>query len=103
MQLSPQQLFELKLSFLRELDGQYRQVRPQHEALMQNPNDEESLKALLDFFHRVAGTAEPVGFSVLGRLSAICEDIARLCLQGGIESRQHVASMLSNGLAAVAV
>src|SRR4051812_9876312 len=71
MQLSQQQLFELKLGFLKELDEQYQKVRAHHDALLASSEDNVALQGIESFFPRIAGTAEPVGFGILGRLCAV--------------------------------
>src|SRR5512139_3644847 len=68
--------FELKLAFLRELEKGYREVRGHYETLLRYPEHKEALAGVTSFCHKVAGTAESVGFRVLGRLGTAGETIA---------------------------
>ncbi|MGQ0506954.1 MAG: diguanylate cyclase [Myxococcaceae bacterium] len=102
MDIKPDAAFELKLIFLKELDGGYRAAREHHDRLLKNPSDSIALKELWNFFHKIAGTAQSVDLTVLGYLSAVSEDLLRLAIDGHITALQKLPRMLSDALAGVA-
>ncbi len=100
--LKPDVAFELKLVFLRELDLGYRQAREDHESLLKNPSNTQALKDLWNFFHKIAGTAHSVDLAVLGYLAAVCEEVLKVCREGGFTAMQRLPQLLSFALAGVA-
>lgn len=102
MDLKPDAAFELKLVFLRELDVGYRQAREDHERLLKNPADPVALKALWNFFHKIAGTAHFVDLAVLGYLAASCEELLGFAIDSGLTTNERIPQMVSKGLAGVA-
>jgi diguanylate cyclase (GGDEF)-like protein len=100
--IPPDQAFELKVIFLKELDAGYRQAREAQDRLLKNPKDPRALEVLRNFFHRIAGTAHAVDMSALGYLSAVCETASQMVIDGHISSPSKAIQLFSDGLAGVA-
>jgi diguanylate cyclase (GGDEF)-like protein len=86
--------------FLQELEAGYRKARDAHERLLKDANDKASLSDLHNFFHKIAGTAHAVDLGVLGYLSAVCEDLAKLVNKNEFAA-SAAAKIFSDGLAGV--
>ncbi len=93
------ELFELKLVFLRELESGYQRAREAHARLIKG--DAQGIEELFSFFHRIAGTASAMDFGVLGYASAMSEDICNLARKGRL-STEEAARLLADALAGVA-
>ena len=68
--------FELKATFLRELEEGLTKARAAFEALCGKPDDAPALDEISHYFHRIAGTAHSVEFPTLGRVGMLCESLA---------------------------
>jgi diguanylate cyclase (GGDEF)-like protein len=101
--LLPDELFELKLLFMRELAAQYAIARHAHEAFCRKPSDSSAIARLRSFFHRIAGTAPTVGLAVLGHTASICERVAQQVQSGAYTTADQAALLFADGLSAVAV
>jgi diguanylate cyclase (GGDEF)-like protein len=93
-------VFELKLLFLRELDGNYRVARERLDGLLKHPNDAVSITAVRGFFHKIAGTAHAADLPLLGHLAAVCERAALLAESAG--SAQQYLPLFADGMIGVA-
>ena len=100
-QISDQEVFELKRLFLRELSEGLQAARKQHEAFLRDPGDEQAIRQIYDFFHRIAGTAGQVDLTVLGRLALICERVLGLVQKKVALPPAVLANIISDGLSAV--
>jgi diguanylate cyclase (GGDEF)-like protein len=100
--LSNEELFELRVLFFRELKDGYLQARESQEKFLKDPSDGAAIRNLADFFHRIAGTAQTVGLSLLGYTASITERVCRLVLDGECGDRAGIALLLSEALAGVA-
>ena len=96
------QIFELKLIFLRELGTGYASAKAAHEALSRDAKDRAALQSLREFFHKIAGTAENVELGLLGRLASTCEITADGLLEQGADAQWRTLQILGDGLAGVA-
>lgn len=94
--------FELKLMFLKELGAGHRRAAAAHERLLRDPWDRTALDDLFDFFHRIAGTADSVGIPLLGRLSAVCEQLLMLAIEKQIAAPEKLLPALGDAIAGVA-
>jgi diguanylate cyclase (GGDEF)-like protein len=94
--------FELKLVFLKELGDGHRKAAAAHERLLRNPTDRQALDEIHDFFHRIAGTAESVGMTLLGRHAAVCERLVQLAIDNQIGSVEKLLFALNDGIVGVA-
>ena len=102
MDLAADEVFELKLLFLRELGTAHASARDALERMRRTPGDPVALQDLRGFFHRIAGTAETVDFAVLGRLAAACETVADALTEGSMQPGRRAIQAFSDGLAGVA-
>jgi diguanylate cyclase (GGDEF)-like protein len=100
--LQPDELFELKLLFMRELGVEYKKARDAHECFCKNPQDRTAVTRLRNFFHRVAGTAPTAALPVLGYAASICERVALELDAGDYRRYDQAALAFADGLAAVA-
>jgi diguanylate cyclase (GGDEF)-like protein len=101
-ELAGDDAFELKLIFLRELGTGYATAKIAHEALRADPADRPAIDTLRQFFHRIAGTAETVGFPLLGRLASACEAMGEALLEGTMQPSRKSLQALGEGVAGVA-
>jgi diguanylate cyclase (GGDEF)-like protein len=76
-------IFEIKLTFLRELEANYRGARERLDVLLKHPDDPTAMAAVRDFFHKIAGTAHAAELPLLGHLAAVCERAAIVAQAGG--------------------
>jgi diguanylate cyclase (GGDEF)-like protein len=90
------EVLELRQLFLRELDERHEIAQ---RALAQDP---PALQDLRDVFHKIAGTAEPVGLGMLGRLAAVCEATLDALLDGSIQPTRRTARILKEGVEGIA-
>jgi len=97
---SPDDDFELKLIFLRELGSGHARAQKAHEKLRENPDDAQAAQELRDFFRRVADTAEAVDLALLARLGAACQRAAEALIEG--DSPEKAVLALGEGLAGAA-
>ena len=93
--------FELKATFLRELDEGLKKARAAHEALHATPDDQAALDEVSHFFHRIAGTAHSVEFPTLGRVGMLCESLADYLKECDAAHRIKGLELFADGLAAV--
>jgi diguanylate cyclase (GGDEF)-like protein len=100
--LSVEQLFELKLAFLRELASGYRSAREAQEQFLRNPADPKAVAQLASFFHSIAGTAQMVQLPTLGHLAAISERVANEVEAGRLSDPKTAAQLFKSALAGVA-
>ena len=91
--------FELKLAFLRELEKSYREAREHYELLLRHPEHHDALAAMTMFCHKLAGTSESVGFTVLGRLASAGETVAAWVNQGVAVPRDQALRLFGDVLA----
>jgi diguanylate cyclase (GGDEF)-like protein len=99
--LSPEDVFEFKLLFLRELAEGYRRARDAHDRFLRDPKDHVSAAQLRDFFHRIGGTAKTVQLPMLGYVSMMAERVLDVVLKHGGPSVSTAAQILSDALEAV--
>ena len=102
MDLAADEVFELKLIFLREMGSGYASAREAHARLKKDPADASALQDLRDFFHRIAGTAETVDHALLGLLAAACETVAAAVAEGAMQPGRRAIQVFADGLAGVA-
>ncbi|MBI5548542.1 MAG: diguanylate cyclase [Deltaproteobacteria bacterium] len=94
--------FELKATFLRELDEGLLEARKAFEALRAHPADGAALDVLARLFHRIAGTAHSVEYPTLGRVGMICEGLADyLKALPASERALSAVEIFADGLSAV--
>lgn len=93
--------FELKATFLRELDEGLKKARKAFEAAHARPDDLEALDEVSHFFHRIAGTAHSVEFPTLGRVGMLCESLADYLKACDAKHRAQGLELFADGLAAV--
>lgn len=101
-EIPPEQAFELRVVFLKELDARYREARVAYDRLLKQPTDVEACHKIRDFFHRIAGTAHVVGLPILGHLAMICETVGDVTLDPAAADPSKSVGMFTEGLAAVA-
>ena len=101
--IPPGERFELQVLFLRELEHGYRAARDAQERYLQSPGDLEALDQITRFFHRIAGSAQSVGFALLSAHAALTERTLELCRRGTIEDPSVVAQLVAEGLTGVGV
>ncbi len=94
--------FELKATFLRELDEGLKRATVAYEQLKASPGDDAALDGVGHFFHRIAGTAHSVEYPTLGRVGMICEGLADHLKTCGVEQRTKALELFNDGLSAVA-
>lgn len=94
--------FELKATFLRELDEGLKKAQGAFERLQVEPDDPAALDAIAFFFHRIAGTAHSVEYPTLGRVGMLCEGLADHLKECPPEARARGLPLFADGLAAVA-
>src|SRR5471032_1436996 len=76
--LGPDQIFELKLIFLREVLAGYGPAKVAYDQLRESGTlDKPQLDILRRFFHKLAGTAAAAELSMLGKLAGACETAER--------------------------
>ena len=102
MELGGDEIFELKLIFLRELGTGHVAARGACERLQEDPADGAALDLLRSFFHRIAGTAGTIGFGQLGRLASACEMAAEAMVNREMTVSARTLRLFENGLAGVA-
>jgi diguanylate cyclase (GGDEF)-like protein len=100
--LGPDEAFELKLIFLRELSSGHAAASKALEKLRSAPGDQQAVGELHSFFHRIAGTAETVDQALLGRLAAVCETAADALLDGSTQASKRLVQIFADGMAGVA-
>ncbi|HEY3445563.1 MAG TPA: diguanylate cyclase [Myxococcales bacterium] len=93
--------FELKATFLRELDEGLKKARSAFEALRVTADDPVALDEISRFFHRIAGTAHSVEFPTLGRVGMLCESLADFLKECDGAHRGKALELFADGLAAV--
>ncbi|MGC4121397.1 MAG: diguanylate cyclase [Myxococcales bacterium] len=93
--------FELKATFLRELDEGLKKARAAFEKLHSQPDDLAALDEVSHFFHRIAGTAHSVEFPTLGRVGMLCENLADYIKECDLAHRAKGLELFADGLAAV--
>jgi diguanylate cyclase (GGDEF)-like protein len=91
--------FEIKLTFLRELEANHKVARERMEVLLKHPDDAASMAALRSFFHKIAGTAYAAELPLLGHLAAVCERAAILGEKSG--SFEKFLPLLGDGMTGV--
>jgi diguanylate cyclase (GGDEF)-like protein len=96
----PEAVFEIKLTFLRELEASYQEARERLDLLLKRPEDADSMAAVRGFFHKIAGTAHAAELPLLGHLAAVCERAAILAEASG--SSQRLLPLLGDGMTGVA-
>ena len=92
---------QLRRLFLQELAAGHLRAREAHDRLRRADSDAKALGELRLFFHRVAGTAESVGYALLGRLAAACEGAADLLVETGAPVGKTALQIFADGLAGV--
>ncbi len=102
MELGDDQVFELKLIFLRELGAGHAAAREACERLVKDPANGAALELLRSFFHRIAGTAEIIGLGLLGRLAGACETAGDAMVNGEMTINRRTLRLFEDGLAGVA-
>ena len=102
MELGGDEVFELKLIFLRELGTGHVEARSACGRLGKDPADAEALALVCSFFHRIAGTAALIGLGLLGRLAAACEVAGDAAVKGELALNPRTLRIFENGLAGVA-
>ena len=102
MQLGGDEVFELKLIFLRELSTGHAAARAALDRALQAPAKGDELETLRGFFHRIAGTAAVVGLPLLGRLAAACETAGDAMVRGEMAITARTLRLFEDGLAGVA-
>jgi diguanylate cyclase (GGDEF)-like protein len=100
--LAADEIFELKLIFLRELGAGYALAREAHDRLRRTTADLQAVTELRGFFHRIAGTAENVDLPLLGRLASACSAAADALLEGTMQPSRRALQIFTDGLAGVA-
>jgi diguanylate cyclase (GGDEF)-like protein len=98
-QIPPEAVFEIKLTFLRELEGNYKTAREQLDVLLKQPSNANAMAALRGFFHKIAGTAHAAELPLLGHLAAVCERAALLAEASG--SFQSMLPLLADGMTGI--
>ncbi len=102
MDLAGDDVFELKLIFLRELGGGYATAKAALERLGKDASDRAAADELRNFFHKIAGTAAVVELALLGRLCATCETTAEALLDGSLTTAKRALQIFAEGLGGVA-
>lgn len=102
MDLAGDDIFELKLIFLRELGAGYAAAKAALEALRKDAADRSAAQELGNFFHKIAGTAAAVELGLLGRLCATCEIAAVALLEGSVAAPKRALQIFAEGLGGVA-
>jgi diguanylate cyclase (GGDEF)-like protein len=92
-------VFEIKLTFLRELESSYQVAREGLNVLLKHPDEPASMAALRTFFHKIAGTAYAAELPLLGHLAAVCERAAILAERTG--SFEKFLPLLGDGMTGV--
>jgi diguanylate cyclase (GGDEF)-like protein len=98
--IPPDAVFEIKLTFLRELEANYKIARERLDTLLKHPGDPASMAAIRDFFHKIAGTAYAAELPLLGHLAAVCERAALLATAAG--SFERFLPLFGEGMTGVA-
>jgi len=96
----PDAVFEIKLTFLRELEANYREARTRLDVLLKHPDDPTSMGAIRSFFHKIAGTAYAADLPLLGHLAAVCERAAVVAQTSG--SFEKFLPLFGDGMSGVA-
>ena len=102
MELGGDEVFELKLIFLRELGTGHVAAREACQQLLKDPADAAALEVVRGFFHRIAGTAEIVGLGLLGRLAAACETAGDAMVNREMTINRRTLRLFEDGLGGVA-
>ena len=101
--LGPDQIFELKLIFLREVSAGYGPAKVAYDQLRESGTlDKPQLDILRRFFHKLAGTAAAAELSMLGKLAGACETAAEAMVAGKFSVGRYALQILGDGLTAVA-
>jgi two-component system cell cycle response regulator len=101
--LGPDQTFELKLIFLRELTAGYGPAKAAYDHLRASGTvDKPQLDTLRRFFHKLAGTAAAAELGLLGKLAGACETAAEAMIAGKFPVGRYALQILGDGLSAVA-
>jgi diguanylate cyclase (GGDEF)-like protein len=100
-ELPPDDGQQLRDLFLKELADGQRRAREAHDRLRRADGDAKALGELRMFFHRIAGTAESVGYGLLGRLAAACEGAADLLVETGAPVGKTALQIFADGLLGV--
>ena len=95
-------VLELKRIFLIELTESHAGVLEAERRLLESPGDRDALDVVCRYFHRIAGTAQSVGFPVVGHLAAGFEGVAWMALEGEIPPGPRVLEILREGIRSVA-
>ncbi len=93
---------ELKRIFLIELTEGHAGALEAERRLLANAGDRDALDEVCRYFHRIAGTAQSVGFPVLGHLAAGFEGVAWMALEGEVAPGPRVLEILREGIQSVA-
>jgi len=93
--------FELKATFLRELDEGLEIATAAFEKLKKEPGDLAALDVVGHFFHRIAGTAHSVEYPTLGRVGMLCEGLVDHLKELPAAQRPSGVTLFSDGLGAV--
>jgi hypothetical protein len=97
---SPDDEFELKLIFLRELGSGHARAQKAHQRLREDPSDAQAAEELREFFRRVADTAEAVDLALVARLGAACQGAAEALIEGALPAK--AVRVLGEGIAGAA-
>ena len=100
-ELPPEDTEQLRKLFLEELANGHRRARDAHDRLRRTEGDAKALGELRLFFHSIAGTAESVGYAMLGRLCAACEGAADLLVETGAPVGKTGLQIFADGLLGV--
>lgn len=100
-ELSPEQQFEFKLLFLRELADGYRRAREALDKFLRDPKDRAAVQQLREFFHRIAGTARTVDHEMLGYVAQIAERVIDLLARDALGEANFSAQVIADALQAV--
>jgi diguanylate cyclase (GGDEF)-like protein len=98
----PDQDFELKLIFLRELKAGYGPAKAAYDHLRATGTvDKPELETLRRFFHKLAGSAAAAELGLLGKLAGACETAADAIIAGKFSVGRYALQILGDGLNAV--
>src|SRR5690606_30208048 len=98
---TPDQIFEFKLLFMRELARQLDKAQQAYETLAAGATDAGSVATLHAFFHHIAGTAPTAELPVLGHTAGICERVTAHLGTTQPLTAPVALSVIGDGLAAV--